>query len=44
MDLSQNKITREASSHAIIAQRNDKEAPKISYFDTRGLAVKIDTI
>lgn len=36
-------MTNEATNHAIIAQRNDKEAPKISNFDTRGLAVKIDT-
>ena len=37
-------MTNEATNQATIEQRNDREAPKISKFDTKGLAVKRDTI
>lgn len=36
-------MTNEATNQATIEQRNDREAPKISNFDTKGLAVKRDT-
>ena len=36
-------MTNEATNQATIEQRNDSAAQKISNFDTKGLAVKIDT-
>lgn len=37
-------MTNEATNQATIEQRNDREAPKISNLETKGLAVKSDTV